>query len=93
VEEASAAFSLASRLEARTISLPSFLPLVALSDRRSFTREGFPAALVTDTGPFRIRRVRSPEGAPDVLNYDAMADVVFGLASVVARLAGGDAEV
>jgi hypothetical protein len=92
VREARAAFSLASRLEARALSVPSMLPLSALSDRRSFTREGFPAVLVTDTGPLRIREVRSPDGAPDVLNYDAMADVVFGLASVVARLAGGDAE-
>ena len=91
VEEARAAFALGTRLQATTHTLPSVMPLVAASDQRSFAHEGFPAALLTDTGPLRNKHQPSKSEMPALLNYDAMADVVFGLASVAARLARGDA--
>jgi hypothetical protein len=91
VDEASEAFSLGTQLEGRSYVLPSLLPLVAVSDCRSFVHEGFRAALVADTGPFRSSHQPSLIELPALLDYDAMADVVFGLTSVVAQLAGGAA--
>lgn len=93
VEEARTAFALGTRLEATTHTLPSVMPLVAASDQRSFAHEGFPAALLTDTGPLRNKHQPSKSEMPALFNYDAMADVVFGLASVAARLACDDAPV
>jgi hypothetical protein len=91
LDEAAAAFALATNLEARTSVLPAVLPIIASSDQRSFALEGYPAALVADSGPLRNRHQPSAAALADMLNYDAMADVVFGLASVAARLAGGEA--
>jgi hypothetical protein len=91
VEQARDAFSMGTRLEARTSALPSVMPLVSTSDHRPFVHEGYPAALITDTGPLRNTHPPNPQDLPAMLNYDAMADVVFGLASVTARLAGGAA--
>ncbi len=91
LDEVKAAFAHASCLEAKTFVLPPILPLVSASDRRAFAKEGFPAAAVTDTGPIRNTHVHKASDAPDVLNYDCMADLVFGLASVVAKLGGGEA--
>lgn len=91
LDEVKAAFAHASCLEAKTFVLPPILPLVSASDRRAFAKEDFPAAAVTDTGPIRNTHVRKANDAPDVLNYDCMADLVFGLASVVAKLGGGEA--
>lgn len=88
VEEARTAFALGTRLQATTHTLPSVMPLVSSSDQRSFAHEGFPAALLTDTGPLRNKHQPSTAEMPALLNYDTMADVVFGLASVAARIAG-----
>ena len=88
VEEARSAFVLGTRLQATTHTLPSVMPLLSSSDRRSFAHEGFPAALLTDTGPLRNKHQPSKSEMPALLNYDTMADVVFGLASVAARVAG-----
>jgi len=89
VTEAQQAFRLATDLEVRTFALPGFLPLVSSSDHRSFWREDYPAVMITDTGPLRNKRYHTGRDLPDKLNYDCMADLVFGLASVIARLAGG----
>ena len=91
VEEARAAFALGTRLHATTHTLPSVMPLVSSSDRTSFAHEGFPAALLTDTGPLRNKHQPSKGELPALLNYDTMADVVFGLASIVARVGGSPA--
>jgi hypothetical protein len=90
VEEARAAFQLGTRLKATTHLLPSIVPLVSASDQRSFAHEGYPAALLTDTGPLRNKHQPKKSELAALFNYDAMADVVFGLSSVSARLACGD---
>ncbi len=90
VEEARTAFALGTRLQATTHTLPGVMPIVSSSDQRSFTHEGFPAALLTDTGPLRNKHQPAKSEMAALLNYDAMADVVFGLASVAARVAGED---
>jgi len=91
VDEVRLAFSLGTRLDARSFSVPNVLPLVTTSDQRTFSQEGFRAVLVTDTGPLRNAHPPSAEDLPSKLSYDGMADVVFGLAAVAARLAGGGA--
>jgi hypothetical protein len=91
VHEVRHAFSLGTRLEARALSVPNVLPLVSSSDQRAFSLEGFPAVLVTDTGPLMNRHLPSAKDLPSMVSYDGMADVVFGLAAVAARLAGGEA--
>lgn len=93
LDETKAAFANASCLEAKSFVLPAILPVLGSSDARAFAKEGFPAAAVTDTGPIRNKHAHGPNDAPDVLNYDCMADLVFGLVSVVSKLAGGDAPV
>jgi hypothetical protein len=89
VADAREAFRNGTRLPAHAIALPGFLPLVRSSDHGSFWREGYPAMMVTDTGPLRGVLRRAEKDLARALDYDAMADLVFGLASVVARLAGG----
>lgn len=82
VGAAQRAFGMGTRLEARMLLLPSVVPLMSSSEHRAFSEEGYCAALVTDSVPLRSRR------RPDQINCDVMAEVVSGLASVVARLAG-----
>lgn len=84
VEDARDAFRLSTDLTVRPLVLPGFLPVAPFSEHRLFWKERWPAALVTN----RSHRGDAPASA---LNFDAMADVVFGLASAVTRLAGGDA--
>lgn len=91
LREASDAFRAATRLEARARPLPAILPMVASSDHRSFVRAGFPALMITDAGPLRVLDAAATVQRPFSLDYDRMADVVFGLAAVVSRLAEGDA--
>ena len=90
VTDARDAFRQGTELTAHALSLPGILPFVAGSDHRSFWRERYRAAMVTDTGPLRYRSRHTRGDLPEKLDYDCMADVVFGMASVVARLAGGE---
>jgi hypothetical protein len=89
--EAKEAFSVGTRLDVRTYTVPSFLPILASSDGRAFARAGFVTAVVSDTGPLRSKVQPSARDLPLMLNYDAMADLVLGLATVTARMAGGEA--
>jgi hypothetical protein len=79
------AFRLTSDLDVRALSLPGFFPLASSSDHRFFAKHRWPAALVTNRRHRRAVTVRE-------LDFDPMADVVFGLASVVTRLAGGEGQ-
>lgn len=87
-EEAAAAFRLGTDLEARCRSIPSFMPLVRSSAHRAFARAGHPAIMATDCGPHRHRSQCTGRELPDHLNYDHMADLTFGLAAAVVKLAG-----
>jgi hypothetical protein len=89
VEEARRAFSLGTQLEARSFAVPNILPIVSSSDQRVFAQEGFRSVLVTDTGPLRNRRLPDAAELAAMLDYDSMADVVYGLAAMPAHRAGG----
>lgn len=80
VVAAADAFSKGTDLPVRTVALPGFLPFVAAPEERAFWRHGWRAATVTAAGANRARP----------FDYDAIGDVVFGMASVLARLAGGE---
>lgn len=73
-----------SCLDVRALSLPLVFPFAPSTLHRAFWKGGWPAAVVTN------RRARASKLASYELNYDATADVVFGLAAVVARLCGGE---
>lgn len=81
------AFTQGTSLAARTLRLPALLPLLASRDSRAFAARGFPAVTVTDTEPLRNAAQRAGERLASSLDYDAMADVVFGLSSVAAKVA------
>ncbi len=78
------AFLRSSRIRARAVVLPSWLLGLRSPDRALLWRQGWPAVVATDAPLWR--RVRRSTAAPDV---DRMAAAVPGLASAVARLAGG----
>lgn len=90
VHDARDAFRQGTNLPVHALPLPGFLPLLRSSDHASFWRYHYPAIMVTDTGPLRYARYHTKRDLPDMLDYDRMSDVVFGLASVVSRLAGGE---
>jgi Zn-dependent M28 family amino/carboxypeptidase len=68
-------------------ALPGWLPGVGWSDQWSFWEEGYSAAMVTDTAPFRYEHYHSPEDTPDKVDFDRLARVVSGLAAVLEELA------
>jgi hypothetical protein len=76
-------FRASSRIPARSLVLPSWVPGVASSDHALFLRRGLPAVMVADAAPWRIGH------AADVPDVDRMAAAVPGLVAVIARLAGG----
>lgn len=86
-EEVASAFRNGTDLEARTRSVSSLFGLVRSSAHRPFARAGYPAVMVTDAGPYRSCPQHTGRDLPDHLNYDHMADLAFGLASAVVRLA------
>jgi hypothetical protein len=77
-------FRSSSRVGARALAVPFWLPGLATSDHAPFWRQGWRAVIVTDRPPWFSARERSVE--PDV---DQMAGAVSGLVAAVARLAGG----
>jgi hypothetical protein len=87
VRRAVDAFRDATSLPAEGAALPAAVPGVSWSDHRSFWDVGVPAAMVTDTAPFRDPHYHRASDTPDRLDYDRMALLVTGLAHVVATLA------
>ena len=61
----------------------SMVPGVELSDHASFWRAGFPAVLISDTGPFRNVRYHLESETWDELDFETMARVVSGVLRVV----------
>jgi hypothetical protein len=82
VRACATAFGMASRIGVRALALPSWLPGVRRADHASFRDHGWPALMVADGPPWRVRSA----GAPDV---DRIAAAVPGLVAVASRLAGG----
>jgi Zn-dependent M28 family amino/carboxypeptidase len=66
---------------------PASIEGVGWSDHWSFSRQGYPALMITDTAPFRYPHYHTPQDTPDKIDYERTARVVAGLARVVEELA------
>jgi hypothetical protein len=86
VNRAKNAFTGASTIPVRGVSLPGFLPMLRGSSHTSFWREGYPAIMVVDAGPRRRARPPTVPGDDD-LDYCRVARVVPGLAAVITDFA------
>ncbi len=73
------AFKAHSDFPVESLTTFEFIPGVAWSDHRSFWREGYPAAMVTDTAFYRYAAYHTANDTPEKLNYPAMTQVVEGL--------------
>jgi hypothetical protein len=82
-----AAFRASSDFPAEKLAAPALVPGIGWSDQLSFWREGYPAAMVTDTAFHRYRHYHQPTDTPEKLDYTRMAKVVEGLSCTLARLA------
>jgi hypothetical protein len=79
------------RIMAKTTPLPvrafvgprSLVPDIGRSDHASFWKEGYPAAMVTDTANLRNRAYHSVEDLPERLDFRRMAMVVLGVEQAV----------
>jgi len=81
------AFRSASDFPAEKLAAPALVPGIGWSDQLSFWREGYPAAMVTDTAFHRYRHYHQPTDTPEKLDYARMARVVEGLARTLELLA------
>lgn len=90
LRSAFAAFRAASDFPAEKLAAPAMVPGIGWSDQLSFWREGYPAAMVTDTAFHRYRHYHQPTDTPEKLDYARMARVVEGLARTLDRLAAAD---
>jgi hypothetical protein len=66
---------------------PESIEGVGWSDHWSFSRQNFPALMITDTAPFRYPHYHTAQDTPDKIDYDRTARVVAGIARVVRELA------
>jgi hypothetical protein len=57
------------------------------SDHKSFSREGFPAIMVTDTALFRYAHYHTPQDTPDKVDYEKLARLTKGMERVIRDLA------
>jgi len=69
------------------VAAPAFIPGVTWSDHWSFRQHGFPAMMITDTAFNRYPHYHLPSDTPDKLDYERMARVTLGLASMLKDLA------
>ena len=71
---------------ALVVAAPAWVPGIQWSDHWAFRRHGIPAAMLTDTAPYRnpnYHRAMDTIETPDV---EALARIVHGLRGVVLRL-------
>ena len=68
-------------------AIPFFIPGAGWSDHWSYSKEGYPALMVTDTAFLRNPNYHTNHDNPDKLDYNRMAMMVDGLGKVVRNLA------
>ena len=69
------------------VAAPAFVPGITWSDHWSFRNHGFPAIMVTDTAFNRYPHYHLPSDTPEKLDYERLARVTLGLATVLRELA------
>jgi len=86
---AARAFRAAGVLSSSALAAPpALLPDLRRSDHAAFWAEGYPALMVTDTGPYRNPFYHTAADTMESLNYALMARAFAGLDASVAALAG-----
>jgi Zn-dependent M28 family amino/carboxypeptidase len=73
-------------LSVYSINAPSFIPGIDFSDHSSFWRYGYPAIMITDTAFYRNQAYHTSEDRAERLNYEKMAQVVYGVYDYVVKL-------
>jgi Zn-dependent M28 family amino/carboxypeptidase len=86
VRTVKAAMAGASTLAVESITAPPGLTGVGFSDHASFWRQGYPAAMITDTAFFRNPGYHTAHDTADKLDYARLAQVVAGVFGAVSRL-------
>ncbi len=69
-----------SDISCRSLSAPSSVRGVDLSDHRNYWKFGYKAVMITDTSFFRNKNYHQITDTIDTLNFPKMAEVVKGLA-------------
>lgn len=69
-------------------ALPEALPGVGWSDHWSFSQEGYPALMVTDTAPFRYPHYHRRTDTVDKIDFERLALVVDGLDKTLVTISG-----
>ena len=76
----------AASVPVESINAPGFIRGVHDSDHYPFIRQGFPAAMLTDTAWNRNPRYHTAQDTLDTLDYDRMAEVSRGVYGAVMAL-------
>jgi hypothetical protein len=87
VAEVVGAFDEAGEVRCKGAALPGVIPGVRSSDQWSFWKEGYRAAMLTDTAWLRYRHYHRPTDTPDKLDYLGLALVTAGVTHALDRLA------
>lgn len=66
-----------------SINAPAFIPGVDFSDHRNFWHYDYPAVMITDTAFYRNQAYHTKADTANRLNYEKMAQVVYGIYSYV----------
>lgn len=69
-----------------SLNAPSFIPGVDFSDHMNFWQQGYPAIMVTDTAFYRNHAYHTKEDTAERLNYEKMAQVIYGVYNYVSQL-------
>ncbi len=80
-----------SSLPVRGGVLPGDHSVLAAADHWAFWQVGYPAVVVTDTGPLRYAHHHQQTDTPERLDYERMARLVAGLELAVSELVGSPA--
>ncbi len=83
VDSAKAAFATASSIRAVGGVFPESIPGVGWSDHWSFWQAGYPAVMVTDTGPYRYPHYHSPDDTVDQVDLGRLEDATRGFEAIV----------
>jgi Zn-dependent M28 family amino/carboxypeptidase len=83
-------FERAGQVRCIGAALPGFLPGVRSSDHWSFWKEGYRAAMLTDTAWLRYRHYHRPSDTPDKLDYGRLGKVTSVVARALDQLADTD---
>ena len=69
----------------------SWIPGVDWSDHWSFRKEGYRAAMITDTAPYRYPEYQTAQDLPAKINGQQFARAAHGIIRAVRQLATGGA--